>query len=131
MPKQDRLVSMAQRLINNNGRQITLVQFSDTPTDTSRPWKGRDEDDDIKVQMIGVFVPPNTVRQFGLLSLGAGTEWMDMIAKSEQIVIVSQGEIDLQEFTQVIDGTTKWGVLASQVLRPADRNLLGFIGVRR
>lgn len=131
MAKFERLAQMAQRLIKNNGRSITLVRFGDTPTDPNRPWKGRNPSSDAHLSMIGVFVPPNTVRQFGLMALGEGTEWIDLVTKSQQIIIVSQGEHDISEYAQVIDGQERWGVIATQELRPGDLNLLGFIGVRR
>lgn len=127
-----RLAATAKRLIDKNGRQISFVKLNETPENSSRPWNGPDEDGaDTLLALRGVFVPPNTVRQFGLTALGEGTEFQDLIAFSQQIIITAQGENDLREYTSVIDRSDRWGIIGLQVLRPADVTLLAFVGVRR
>lgn len=126
-----RLAQTADRLIRNNGRSITFVKLNETPADDNRPWKGPATGGETTLALNGVFVPPNTVRQFGLTALGEGTEFKDLVTFSQQIIIVAQGERDLREFTSVIDGTTRWGIIGLQVLRPAEITMLGFVGVRR
>lgn len=124
-----KLAKTAERLVNVNGRVITLVRKSETAADPLKPWKGPQAGETL-LTMKGVFVPPNTVRQFGITSLGQGTEFVDMISFSEHIAIVFQGENDIREYTTLRDGVD-WNILGIQVLRPADINLLAFIGVRR
>ena len=126
-----RVAATAQRLVEKNGRDILLARAGEVPVDPDRPWLGTEPGEEITVLMRGVFVPPGTVRQFGVTSLGEGTELTDLTTFSEQIVIVAQGEVDLRQFTTLIDRDDRWGILAVQVLRPANLNLLGFIAVRR
>jgi hypothetical protein len=126
-----RLAITASQLIQNNGRSITFVKLSETIADANKPWNGPDADDESTLALNGVFVPPNTVRQFGLSALGEGTEFKDLIAFSEQIIITAQGENDLREYTSVIDRDDRWGIIGLQVLRPGDTTLLAFVGVRR
>lgn len=124
-----KLAATAARLVEKNGRVITFVRKSETALDPAKPWKGPTSGETMFVTR-GVFVPPNTVRQFGITSLGQGTEFMDLIQFSEQIVILHQGETDLRQFTTLRDGP-EWNILGIQVLRPADLNILAFVGVRR
>ena len=126
-----RLATTAARLIKNNGRSITFVRLNETPANSDRPWKGPASGGETTLALNGVFVPPNTVRQFGLTALGEGTELRDLVAFSEQIIITAQGDNDLRQFTSVIDGGVRWGVIGLQVLQPGDTRLLAFVGVRR
>lgn len=126
----NRFSEVASRLIKNNGRSISLIRLNETPDDPQKPWKGP-SGAETTVAVNGVFVPPNTVRQFGLSALGEGTEFKDLVSFSEQIIIVSQGDEDIRKFTSVLDGGVRWGIIGTQVLKPGTKILLGFIGVRR
>lgn len=126
-----KLQKTAIRLIKKNGREITLIGLNETAADTSKPWKGPATGGETDLIVSGVFVPPNTVRQFGLTALGEGTEFMDLITLSEQVIIIAQGDIDIRTFTEVLDRSERWGIIGMQVLRPGDVTLLSFIGVRR
>lgn len=131
MPDYARLAQTAERLVRNAGRSIIFVKLKETPSDPSRPWKGPGAGGEINLPLVGVFVPPNAVRQFGLPSLGEGTEFRDLVTRSEQIIITFQGENDLRQYSSVVDGDDRWGIIGTQVLRPGSVTLLGFVGVRR
>lgn len=107
MPDYTRLAATAARLIKNNGRSITFVKLDETPADPTEPWNGP-ASSDTTLALNGVFVPPNTVRQFGLSALGEGTEFRDLVTFSEQVIITAQGENDLREYTKVIDRNDRW-----------------------
>lgn len=130
MPDYTRLAATAQRLIKNNGRSITFVKLDEASADPTQPWNGPSTNE-TTLALNGVFVPPNTVRQFGLSALGEGTEFKDLVTFSEQVIITAQGENDLREYTKVIDRSDRWGIIGLQVLRPGDTTLLAFVGVRR
>ena len=125
-----KLAATAERLVRENGRPISFVRKAGGPIDPSRPWKGSVDSEDI-LELNGVFVTPNQVRIFGLSALGEGTEFIDMVSFSEQIIITCPGENDLRLYQTVRDGTINWNVVAYQVLRPANLNLLAFVGTRR
>jgi len=128
----NRLAATAVRLINKRGRLIRLIRFDETAANAARPWKGPPIiPTEPSTEVYGVFVPPTSVRQFGLTALGLGTEMESMIATSEQIIIVSSGETDLRQFSEVFDQAQRWGIFASQILKPGSTTLLGFLGVRR
>ena len=118
-------------LMTEFGRSITLRRIDRTAADSAQPWNGpANPGTPVDLALDAVFVPPNTVRQFGLTSLGEGTETIDLLRFSEQIAIVAQDE-DLRGYDTLIDGSTNWGIVGYQVLRPGDVYMLGFLGVRR
>lgn len=128
-----KLQNTAIRLIKSNGREITLVKLDETAADSAKPWQGPTVVNDASASLVtrGVFVPPNTVRQFGLSSLGEGTEIEGLLTHSEQVIIIAQGDVDVRDFSKVIDRGEEWGIIGYQVLRPGDLGILSFLGVRR
>lgn len=126
-----RLSATANRLIEKNGRSIQFVRLNESPADPDKPWNGPAAGGEGNLDLFGVFVPPNTVRQFGLSALGEGTEFQDLLTMSEQVIITAQAENDLRLYTEVVDRSQRWGIIGLQVLRPADVTLLAFVGVRR
>lgn len=128
-----KLAATAKRLVEANGRQITFIREAETKADPLKPWEGPGPEGaapPTEVPLYGVFVPPNTVRQFGVTALGEGTEFDDVIAYSEQIAIVFPETNDLRTFTHIEDNG-RWGIIGLQVLKPADTLLLAFVAVRR
>jgi hypothetical protein len=127
-----RLAATAERLINKNGREVTFVKKSTTPLDPTKPWKGSSTSaTETTLVRRAVFVPPNQVRIFGLSALGEATQFVDMIAFCEQIAIVFPDENDLKEYQTLRDGSINWNIMALQLLKPADKQILAFIGTRR
>lgn len=125
-----RLQATATRLITARGREFQLVSTSSTPADPTKPWQEGDGVETVET-FRGVFVPPNTVRQFGITALGRGTEFIDMLSRSEQVVIAATGDTDVRNFIKIRDGGVDWGVIATQELKPGNIGLISFIGVRR
>lgn len=125
------LAAVAAELVEDAGRAVTLTGLTGAPANPSKPWEGPSDAVGTPLPLFGVFVPPNTVRQFGLTNLGEGTEWKDLITFSEQIMITFPGEVDLRGYTNLNDQGVVWGILGSQVLRPGPVTLLAFLGVRR
>lgn len=126
-----RLQATANRLITARGREFFLVSESRTPVDPLKPWDLPSSIGETVTSFRGVFVPPNTVRQFGITALGRGTEFIDLLTKSEQVVIAATGDTDVRVFSTLRDGNVDWGILGSQELKPGNIGLISFIGVRR
>lgn len=127
------LQATAQRLIQKNGRQVQLVQLVSANEDDFKPWRGPDPGgSETLTSIYAAFVPPNTVRQFGLTSLGLGSETVDLMARSEQIAIICPVDIDARDYEAVIDDDgTRWTVEATQTLRPGTVEMLAFLALRR
>ena len=127
------VAATAKRLIEANGRQITFYSASQAAADSAKPWDGPSTvKSGVGTALYGVFVPPNTVRQFGLTALGRGTEFDDLFRLSEQIAIVfPEGGLDVRQFSIVEDGGIDWKIIGLQELKPGDLNVLSFVGLRR
>lgn len=117
-------------LMTEFGRAVTLRRRARSTNDPSKPWQGPNVlSAPVDISFDGVFVPPNTVRQFGLTALGQGTELVDLLRFSEQICIMAQ-DVDIRGYDTLVD-EVDWSVTGFQVLKPGDIFMLAFIGVRR
>lgn len=126
-----RLAATSERLIRKNGREIIFRQPSLTPIDPAKPWNGPNPASFTEVTLPAIFVPPNTVRQFGLTALGTGHEVSDLFSYIHKLFILFPGENDITKFPILIDEEIEFNVVAYQLLRPANLNLLAFVGARR
>lgn len=126
-----RLAATSERLIRKNGREITFRKPSLTPVDATKPWNGPNPASFTQITLPAVFVPPNTVRQFGLTALGTGHEVVDLFSYIHKLFILFPGENDITEYPIIIDEGLQFNVVAYQLLRPANNNLLAFVGARR
>lgn len=132
-----RLAATATRLITKHGRPITFVAENRTPADVSKPWGPPALAGDppavveTTLSAVGVFVPPNTVRQFGVTALGRGTEFMDLMAMSEQIVIVNSANLRPYRILRDSKDNTDWGIIGIQELEPGTVEIISFVAVRR
>ncbi len=115
------------------GREIVLKAKERSPADSDQPWDGPSGGaPDASTTVNAVFVPPNTVRQFGLTALGTGTEFIDQLKFSESVIIGFAGDgVDIRIYNKVVDDAQDWGILASQVLKPGDNEMLFYLAVRR
>lgn len=130
----NRLARTSERLITKNGRLITFKKPDPNapPADPQKPWNGPDPNAPmLELPLRAVFAPPNTVRQFGLTALGKGYEVEDLFAFVEQILILFPGENDVTEYPIVTDEGKDYNLVAYQLLRPANRSLVAFVGIRR
>ena len=126
-----KLATTAKRLVEKNGRSVVLTGLEGSSVDTDKPWLGPMDAVGVPLPISGVFVPPNTIRQFGLTALGHGTEYIDLVDFSEQIMITFPGETDLRQYRTLVDNSQDWRIIGIQSLKPGDITLLAFIGVRR
>lgn len=124
------LIATAQRLITENGRSVTFVEFNSTPGDASKPWDAPTNprtDPDSTLVLDAVFVSPT-----GAASLGFKAETSDLVKRSEQIMIVSPGAaIDLTIFQEIIDGSDRWKIVGVETLKPGNSVILNYVGVKR
>lgn len=129
MPDYTKLAATAQRLVENSGRDITLVEFNTTPADASKPWRGASDPrttPDATLAVSGVFVEPSSATK-----LGMSTEVSDLLKRSSQIIIVAS-TADLKSYNEVIDSdSSRWKIVGMETLKPGDTTLLYFIGVQR
>ena len=123
------IVTVAQDLIKDFGREVTFINQNETPADATKPWQGPTAartapKSTLKAE--AVFVQPDSASKLGRTSISE-----DLIKRSDQIMIVPAGTTDLIDFQEVLDGTVYWKIVGIETLRPADTTILYFVGVAR
>lgn len=123
-----RSLALAQRLINANGRTITLRQLSGTAADSDKPWEGpSDTTVTTAVTAKAVFVPHNGQEDLG--KFGVDDE---LFKRFEQVALVaSDGTNDFNDFQQVVDGGRTWTIGLIRELRPGDTSIMYVLGLNR
>ncbi len=129
-----RAARLAQRLIDRFGRTVSLVKPSSALLVPSRPWRGPDTDPDpgeTITDFRSVVVTPNQVRIFDLPALGDASEFENLVKFTERIYVLFPGNINVSEYTHVLDQNSRYGISATQTLTPGETSVLAYIGARR
>lgn len=132
------LAAVARRLIEENGRDITLVRLNRDPSDSAKPWRGPDRPIDSLAGGLSIasvraaFVPP---RGTGLgldLMEADGQRSLDQICllATDSVVAAGGTAADVEEVDRVIDGGTTWYVEAVEHLAPASTSVIFALGLR-
>lgn len=120
-----RAVALAQRLINKNGRSVTIQRLDATAADSNKPWRGAGEPTVAQeVPQKAVFLPSSGTDLGGLVTDD------ELLKRAEQVCLVA-GDTDLTGFNIISDDSIKWKIEWIQVLKPADVIVLYAIGVKR
>lgn len=125
------LAATAKRLVEANGRAVTLYRKSRTADDPSQPWRGPDltsPDDTEAVTM--AFVPAS--------GTGMGKELFErgeggLVRAIDQVGLLaatSAGSFVVEQGDSVVDGTTAWRVVAVEALKPGDAAILYVLGLK-
>lgn len=112
--------ALAERLIGENGRAVTLVKISRAAADVDKPWQGPAPATETEVEVTAVFVTPsNSVA--GVPSAGAGTFGKLLTKDASMVALVAASSIAghvAEEFEKVIDGDTTWRISQVNTLQP-------------
>lgn len=119
-------VALAQRLIENNGRSVTMQRHSAGVADPSKPWKGPGVPTiDLTKNVQAVFLPA------GGNSFGKNFISSELLERCEQVCMVAPTDISLEGFTAILDNGSRWQIEWGQVLRPGPVIVLYAFGVKR
>lgn len=106
--------ALAKRLIDKNGRPITIVNLGETPADPTKPWRGAA---DARAEATEV---PGT----GAFVTGAPGELgitFENGAPDSQVVLFPAADDDgetLEDFDEIVDGSTRWRIVETKILQP-------------
>lgn len=127
-----RLAATAKRLVDANGRSITLNKLEADVPDAAKPWRGAAAPaatPEATITLSGVAVSP-----VGAVNLGIAAAEDDFIKRATEIFIAAPGSTpiaDLKQFQQLVDGSDTFAINEVRELRPADLTLLYYISVRK
>lgn len=114
-----KLAATAKRLIDANGRTVTVRKQGSTPVDPAKPWRGQSTPEADSVTGKAVFVSPS--------DLGYVVENQDNVKRADQVALFSandDGGKALETFDTIVDGSVEWKILRTEVLKPADTRLI-------
>lgn len=119
-------VSLAQELIEENGRSCALLQLSGAAADPSKPWNGpgtptiAQRIDDVFM----CFVPASGA------DLGKSIATPELLARCDQVALCA-ASTSYAGFHAVEDGGERWKIEWCQVLKPGPVEVLYAFGVKR
>lgn len=114
-----KLAATAKRLIEKNGRTVTVQQQAVTAADASMPWRATPTPAAVSVTGKAVFVDS--------ASLGITYVNEDNVKRGVQVALFAasnDGNNELEAFDTIEDGTRTWKITNAEVLQPADTRLL-------
>lgn len=117
------LASVAERLIEQNGRDVTLRKENRTPADSNAPWQGTSGAVTDIGPLKGVFVEYDNEGIDG-----------DRVRRGDKRLFVAANDTSLQiveGFDKVVDGTETWAIVAVRIVQPGDTLIIYDIQVRR
>lgn len=128
------LAATALRLINENGRAVTIRQLGNTPVDVAQPWRGpTDELVPVRDSQSGIAIfTTDRVRQG--IAWGLATDFIDGVKSSSHVCLFpasSDGGKNLEEFDEIVDGSTIWRIVRAELLQPGDTKILYAFEVMR
>lgn len=124
------VAATAVTLIEQFGRQVTLVQLDSTPADSGKPWRGASDPEatpDNTESVYAAWVPPSSASELGLSTMVD----FAMVQRMEAILIIPATTADISTFDQVLDGTTRYTIEFTEVLKPGPTVVLQFVGVKK
>jgi len=128
----DALADDALALITEFGRTATFVKFDETPADAAKPWRGNltpRETPSASTSILTLFAHPSSATQLGLSIREA-----DFTGRETQIAVIAPGStsvIDYKTYDEVLDGTTRWKITRTEVLKPGPVEMLYFFFLER
>jgi hypothetical protein len=117
------LAATAKRLIDENGRDVTLTRKDRTPVDPAKPWRAGGTTD----TTIGPFravVVPYTEEEMG------GT----LIKRGDRQALVSglDGSTNLvEQYNTLTDGSDIWKIEAVDIINPGDTRVVYTLQLRK
>lgn len=118
------LAATAKRLVEANGRSVTIRKRSRTPADGSKPWRGTTSQVDTSV-VTAVLVPFESKDVDG--ELIRRDDMMCIIAASSTNVSAE----DLEDYDSLLDGSTIYKIVNTKLYEPGDTRLVYVIQLRR
>jgi hypothetical protein len=121
-----KLAAAAQRLINDNGRTVTIAKLGSYSQDTDQPWRGQGSYDIATVTGKAVFVSER--------DLGYTVTDEDNVRRPDKVALFAAADAEgheLETFDEIRDGGVVWRIMKAGVLAPADTRLLYMFEVTR
>lgn len=120
------LAATAQRLIDANGRSVTLIKQGTHPQNHDEPWRGQSSYPVAEVTGGAVFVAAS--------DLGHMVEDTEGLKRAEKVALFAADADEgnqLELFDVLKDGNVRWLIKHAEVLQPGNIRLVYVFGVSR
>lgn len=120
-----KLRKTAERLIEKNGRTVTLTRNGSTPTDAVKEWRGQSTPVVETVAGIGVFVSSE---------MGKRVDNIADVKRIRQVCLfaaANDGGKQLETFDTITDGALTWRIVGAELLAPASTRMIYQFEVER
>lgn len=117
------LAATAKRLIEKNGRTVTITKMSQTPADPAKPHRARNAAADTSVTPTAVVVPFESEQVDG-----------SNVMVDDKMVMVAQESVsgvDLESFDRLTDGSDEYDIVKVKKVNPGPTSVVYMIQVRR
>lgn len=124
------LRAVAERLIGENGRSLTLVRRDQgNPTDPAKPWRDSTGASDVTLVVTGVFIDFEQEDTDGTLVRRGDKR---VLAAASEVETVAGASFDeLEDYDYILDGTDRWDIVKVDVIEPGSLRVLYDIQVRK
>jgi len=123
--------NLAERLIEENGRTISLVRRDQgNPTDPAKPWRGSTEADEITVVVKGVFIEFEKEDFDGSL-VRRGDKRILIADKSVTDEGGSSSNLKIEDYDHVLDGLVRWKIITAELIEPGPLRIMYDLQVRQ
>jgi len=118
-----KMAATAKRLINKNGRSVTLTKKDRTAANSSKPWRGPGTSDITVKNVKAVIVPFDT-------------EDVDnqLVRRGDSRAYVAASDTDpnlIEDFDDLLDGTDKWKIIDVSIINPGDKRIVYDMQLRK
>lgn len=127
------LAATAKRLVEANGRAVSLLKDNRDPDNPAQPWRGTSTapsaPEDTQAAIIA-FVPAGGSGLGRLASDAAGT----LLVQLDQVGLLAATTvdgIDVEKFDRVLDDGTSWRIVTRAKLQPSTTAVLWVLGLKR
>lgn len=123
----------AERLINENGRALTLQRHDQSnPLVVAEPWRTPDPAgaNVVSLAVLGVFTEFEKEDFDGSL-VRRGDKRVLIAAKDLEDVQTGTENIKIEDFDTLLDGTEIWKILSAEVIEPGSLRVLFDLQVRK
>ena len=118
----NKLALTAKRLIDANGRQVTLIKYGNDPADSDKPWRGRNDYHEAEVVGFASFVSDSFLKN------------VDSIKRESNFALFAAEDDegnDLETFDVIDDGGIIWKIIQTELIAPATKRVLYQFEVKR
>jgi hypothetical protein len=124
------LRATADRLITENGRDLTLIKAGTTAADPTEPWRTDTTAGETRIIVKGVFVEFENEQVDGSLIMRG--DKMGLVAAEDVEDTTSSSESDeVETFDRLLDGTVDWKIVNVEAIEPGPSNVYYEIQVRK